>query len=149
MRNLNDFESESFALMLLAGAPITDACAYFFSNEDGTQPHEAFIIAAAEKWPDQPEVLAAIKKHMGGEEWHKLTDHSRLELAMTKHYNEMAYFLYTHNYSELKGTDRMKADTCRQSLESKLAGTAGKGDQLNQYYKDVLARGLLNASDPE
>lgn len=139
MRHLNDFEADSFALMILAGATVTDACAYFI---EGPSPEhrEPFIQEAAETWPEQPEVLDAIKRHMGGAEWHKLTDSERVELAMRKHYNEMAYFLYTHNYAELGGNDKLKADTCRQALEAKLAGMAGKQDPLRQFYLDMMPK---------
>ena len=69
-----------------------------------------------------------------------MTDEQRLETAIKKHYNEMAYFLWTVNYVECSGNDKIKADTCRSALEVKLAGMAGQESPLSRFYHDMLAK---------
>ena len=96
--------------------------------------------SAALEWPQQPEVVEALTRYTGGEEWHRMTDEQRLETAMKKHYNEMAYFLWTTNYAEASSTNKLKADTCRVAIESKLAGMAGQESPLSRFYHDMLAK---------
>lgn len=146
MRKLNELEARQFALMLLAGAPASTACSYFL---DATAPDEQ-IAFAAEEWPRQKEVLAAIRELTGGIPWHEMDPAERLKLALEKHYAEMAFFLWTTNYIDADGAAKIKADTCRQALEGKVAGTAGTSDPLRQFYetltKDVAKRSTPKAS---
>jgi hypothetical protein len=72
----------------------------------------------------------------------------RIRFAIDKHYNEMAYFLYSHNYGELSGPDKAKADTCRQALEAKLAGTAGKFTPLDEFWNDMRAKLAAQRAGP-
>jgi hypothetical protein len=136
MRPLTTTEADQFALMLLSGAPVSDAVRYFL---DPLSP-EAFLVEAADQWPSQHEVLDALQRYTGGEVWHKMSDEQRLETAIKKHYNEMAYFLWTVNYVECSGNDKLKADTCRTALEVKLAGMAGQESPLSRFYHDMLAK---------
>jgi|TARA_R110002012_G_C11630079_1_gene609741 hypothetical protein len=136
MRALTEVEADQFSLMLLSGAPVSDAVRYFL---DAMTPEE-FLVEAAEQWPQQAEVLDRLQHYTGGEAWHKMTDQQRLETAIKKHYNEMAYFLWSVNYVECSGNDKIKADTCRQSLEVKLAGLAGQDSPLSRFYNDMLAK---------
>lgn len=136
MRSLTQTEADQFALMLLSGAPVGDAICYFL---DPLTPDE-LRIEAADQWPNQPEVLEALQRYTGGEAWHRMDDAQRLEVAIKKHYNEMAYFLWTVNYVEAAGNDKLKADTCRTALEAKLAGLAGSESPLSRFYHDMLAK---------
>jgi hypothetical protein len=133
-RALNEAEADQFALMLLSGAPIGDSVRYFL---DINTPDEV-IMDAAETWPGQDEVLIALEKYTGGQAWHKMSDQQRLEVALKKHYNEMAYFLWSSNYAEIDGKERLKADTCRSALEVKVAGMAGQDSPLSRFYSDML-----------
>jgi hypothetical protein len=133
MRALTELEAQQFALILLSGCPPSQAVGYFLVEGDDGEAEERFLQA----WPRQPEVLEAIRGLTGGE-WHTLGEEERLQLALRKHYAELAFFLWSHNYNDLNGPDKMKADGCRQALEAKLAGLAGKEDQLADFYKDVL-----------
>ena len=72
-----------------------------------------------------------------GKSWQEMSLEERIHFSIDKHYSEMAYFLYSHNYSQLVGTDRQKADICRQALEAKIAGTAGKMGPLEQFWADI------------
>jgi len=125
-----------FAAMVLTGAPIAEAVRYFWDEE---QP-EAVLIECEETWPMQPAVLKALEQQSGGEAWHRLTDPQRLSLALKKHYNEMAYVLWTTNYVECDGGAKLKADTCRSAIEAKVAGMAGKESPLASFYHDLLQR---------
>jgi hypothetical protein len=69
-----------------------------------------------------------------------MTDAQRLDVSLRKHYNEMAYFLWTTNYAECDGGEKLKSDTCRQSIEAKVAGMAGKESPLASFYHDLLQR---------
>ena len=135
-RTLNEAEADQLALMLLSGAPVREAVGYFL---DDNIPEEG-VLAAAERWPGQDEVLTALQKYTGGQAWHQMSDHQRLETALKKHYNEMAYFLWSTNYAETDGKERLKADTCRQALEVKVAGMAGQESPLSRFYADMLAK---------
>ena len=122
--------------MVLTEAPIAEAMRYFWDEE---QP-EAVLIECEETWPMQPAVLMALEQQSGGEAWHRLTDPQRLSLALKKHYNEMAYVLWTTNYVECDGGAKLKADTCRSAIEAKVAGMAGKESPLASFYHDLLQR---------
>ena len=135
-RMLDEEEASQFAAMLLAGAPVVDAVGYFFPED----VHEAFVAEAIEEWPVQKEVLEALQRYTGGEAWHKMSDEARSELALRKHFNEMAYYLWTNNYTELDGSGKVKADTCRQALQDKALGIAGQDSPIARFYHDLLNR---------
>jgi hypothetical protein len=71
--------------------------------------------------------------------WQEMSLQERIQYAIDKHYAEMAYFLYSRNYADLQGAEKAKADTCRMTLEAKLAGMAGKLDALSQFYADLAS----------
>ena len=135
-RKLNKREATELASMILSGAPIAEAVRYFWDEE---QPEEV-LIGCEETWPMQPEVLSALEELSGGMPWHRLGDDQRMDVSLRKHYNEMAYFLWTTNYTECDGAAKLKADTCRQSIEAKVAGMAGKESPLASFYHDLLQR---------
>ena len=135
-RLLDEEEASQFAAMLLAGAPVVDAVGYFFPDD----AHDAFIADAVEEWPVQKEVLEAVQRYTGGEAWHTMSDEARSELALRKHFNEMAYYLWTNNYTELDGSGKVKADTCRQALQDKASGIAGQDSPIARFYHDLLNR---------
>lgn len=132
MRPLSDVQAEQFALILLSGCPVAQAVTYFLGPDEDE-------VAASEAWPRQPAVLAATKKLTGGVSWHELGEQERMELALKNHYAQLAFFLYVNNYNDLDGAKKQKADTCRQVLETKLAGLAGQSNPLNDFYGDMLA----------
>ena len=135
-RILTTREAGAFAAMVLTGAPIAEAVRYFWDEEQT----EAVLIECEETWPMQAAVLKALEQQSGGEPWHELGDETRLDLALKKHYNEMAYFLWTTNYTECDGASKLKSDTCRQAIEAKVAGMAGKESPLASFYHDLLQR---------
>jgi|TARA_R100000306_G_scaffold41949_1_gene40832 hypothetical protein len=136
MTKLHPGQAEQFALILLSGAPVVDAVDYFLD----AKASDAQRLAAQQDWPAQEDVLAAIQRYTGGEKWHEMDDAVRMKVALNKHYNEMAYFLWTANYTDMTGNDKLKADTCRIALETKVAGMAGQESPLARFYHDMLSK---------
>ena len=132
-RNLNEFEAKQFAALVLAGVPAIEVAGYFMPPDAA----EEQVQFAARQWARQREVAAYVEAMSGGP-WAEMTPEARFNAGLDKLYAEMAFFLWSHNYAELQGTDKQKADTCRLALESKLAGTAGSGSVLDRVYEDVL-----------
>ena len=124
--------AHQFALMLQSGMPPVDAIPYFFAPE--TEP--SVLAEALKGWMRSAAVQHAVRT-LQGNDWQAMTLDERIRLAIDKHYAELAYFLYSHNYSTLTGGDRAKADICRQSLEAKIAGTAGKLGPIEAFWNDV------------
>jgi hypothetical protein len=135
-RRLTAGEAQQFAQIVLSGAPVPEAVRYFWPEPLNPEDEAAYCAC----WPVQPEVLNALQRMTGGEPWHALTDETRLETALTKHYNELAYFLWTTNYTECAGADKVKSDTCRAAIEAKVAGMAGRESPLARFYHDLLQR---------
>lgn len=126
-------EAFQFALMLQCGLPPADALLYFVSSEDPAE-----LATTLKKWLNAKSVKDAMTELMG-KSWQDLTDEERLKRALENHYNQLAYFLFSHNYSTLGPTDKAKADTARQAIEAKLAGQAGKVDAFSRFFEDFQA----------
>jgi hypothetical protein len=135
-RRLTETEAAAFAQIILSGAPVPEAVRYFWPEPLDPELEAAYCVC----WPVQPEVVAATDRLTGGDPWHQLTDAVRLDRALTKHYNELAYFLWTTNYTECAGAEKVKADTCRAAIEAKVAGMAGRESPLARFYHDLLQR---------
>jgi|TARA_R110002020_G_scaffold15542_3_gene55205 hypothetical protein len=135
MRRLTKQEAEQFVMMVLSGAPVSEVVRYFWDEPLSDEE----LLVYEEAWPSQPEVLAVMERMTGGT-WHRMSDEQRLDASLSKHYNEMAYFLWTTNYASSAGADKLKADTCRQAIEAKVAGMAGRESPLAQFYHDLLSR---------
>lgn len=129
----SDEQAYALAVMLTSGMPSHVAFSYFLEPEIDA-------IAAAQYqnlWLKSKNLQKAILK-LQGKAWQEMSLEERVKYAVDKHYGEMAYYLYAHNYSELSGAEKTKADTCRAVLEAKLAGMAGKVDPLSKLYDDLL-----------
>lgn len=124
-------EAHQFALMLGSGMPGIDVLAYFLPELGATDLKQELA-----RWLATPVVRASILAQMG-KSWQDMTLDERITFSVDKHYSEMAYFLYSHNYSQLMGPDRQKADICRQALEAKIAGNAGKLGPLESFWADI------------
>lgn len=133
--------ARQFAIILSSGVPGSQAIAYFYPDDNPTS-HKAWL----DKWMRDPEVQKQILI-LQGKAWEERTIEEKIQYAIDKHYTEVAYFLYSHNYAELVGADKTKADTCRQVLETKLAGMAGKMDALTQFWQDINT-GKIKLSTP-
>lgn len=122
-----------FALILSSGVPHMDAISYLRPDVSGDQ-----LKNELKRWLAAPVVAAAILQ-VQGKSWQKMELSERVKFAIDKNYTEMAYFLYSHNYCDLSGPEKSKADTCRAALEAKLAGLAGKMDALSHWWDDVMS----------
>ena len=130
-----------FAVMLQAGLPASQAILYFTNSED---PGEIALQLA--KWLKSAHVRKAQARLMG-KSWSDMTLEDRCKLALDQHYSGLAYLLLTVHYGEASPADKSKLDSARQSLEAKLAGTAGKQDALSQFFDD-LNKGKLKLAKP-
>lgn len=113
--------------------PSVQAMKYFIPS---TGLAEVRFRALHDQWLASPLMAEALLK-VQGKAWQDMDLDERMQFAINKHYTEMAYFLYNHNYAEASGSDKTKADTCRAALEAKLAGMAGKTDALTKFWADV------------
>lgn len=125
-------QARQFAIILSSGVPGSQAITYFYPDEQNIGALKVWL----DKWMRDPEVQKQILI-LQGKAWEERTIEEKIQYAIDKHYTEVAYFLYSHNYAELAGADKTKADTCRQVLETKLAGMAGKMDALSQFWQDI------------
>lgn len=127
--------AHQFALILSTGMPAKEAILYFLPEE----PQEpGFVERTLTSWLRSKLVTSAIDA-LQGKPWSVMDPMERIRFAVNKTYNEMAYFLYSHNYAELAGADRAKADTCRHVLEQKIAGTSGQLSPVEAFWEDVLS----------
>ena len=134
--------AKQFALMINAGLPAEEAILYF--AQDVTDP--AQLSYMLQDWLKSREFRRAQLEQMG-KSWTDMSLDERIRYALDQHYSGLAHFLFSHNYSSLGATDKAKADTARQALEAKLAGTAGKGDAMSQFLDD-LRSGKLKLNKP-
>lgn len=135
LRKLNEFEAAQFAMLAMAGVPNTEIVLYFLP----TAAEDEDVQEAVVQWPRQREVVQEMQKFSKGP-WQDLTDTQRWEAALAKTYNEMAYFLWSHNYAELTGSERQKADTCRMAIEAKMAGTSGQSSPMERMYQELAKK---------
>lgn len=126
-----------FALMLQSGMPVSDIMCYFLPD---SSEGERNSIAAG--WTRSKLLQEAVNK-LNGKEWEKMSMEERIQKSIDKHYSELAYFLWTRNYSQVSGLDKTKADTARSVLETKLAGLAGQRNPLEAFWAD-LKSGKVN-----
>ena len=128
--------------MLHSGMPALDALQYFFPEETDSQ----ILLASLKEWTHSKGVQTATLA-LQGKAWQDMTLEEKITLSVDKHYAELAYFLYSHNYAQLVGADRQKADICRQALEAKLAGTSGKLGPIEAFWNDLrTGKVKLNAA---
>lgn len=126
-------EALQFALMCKNGYPTKAAIQYFYPDELDL----GFVSAEHDRWVRSKAIRDAIKLVQSGQEWAEMEPSAQIQFAITKHYAEMAYFLYANNYAEIEGSKKIKADTCRIALEAHLAGTSGKLTAYEQWLSDI------------
>lgn len=129
-------QAQQLAIMLSAGLPARDAVSYFLPGA----PVEV-VVETARDWARSSQVQKAVRA-LQGKDWQEMTLEEKIKLSIDKHYAEMAYYLYSHNYGDLNAAEKSKADTCRDALERKIAGTSGSMDPLMSFLND-LKKGKL------
>lgn len=133
--NPNAEQAYQFAQMVLAGLPAPDAVRYFLPEDAVVDSLN--LTQLGQRWQAHRDVAAAMVRLQKGD-WVSLSGAERIKLALDKHYNEMAYFLYTHNFAEITHPQlQAKSTACRMALEAKVAGTAGKMNELTRFWDDL------------
>lgn len=135
MTNPTPEQARQFALILSSGMPSEEVIRYFLPDDAATELTPTFISNLHNKWMSSADVQRAIKQ-VQGKSWQEMSLEERIKFSVDKNYTEMAYFLYANNYASLTGADKIKADTCRTTLETKLAGLAGVLNPLEHFLKD-------------
>ena len=125
-------EALQFALMVMSGMPPFEVIRYFYPDSE-----ESELKLALKQWTRSHRVREALLGQQNGKTWQGMSLSERIDFSIQKHYSEMAYFLFSHNYSTLVGPDKLKADTCRTALEAKIAGTAGQMTPLEKFWDDI------------
>lgn len=131
-----------FALMLQAGLPASEAILYFTDSSDPAE-----VAAMLAKWMRSRAFKEATLKLMG-RPWHEMGLEEKIRHALDIHYAGLAYLLFSHNYAEVGPGDKAKLDSARQSLEAKLAGQAGRGDELSRFLNEVATGKLRLPAAP-
>lgn len=127
-------EALQFALMLSAGMPSLDAFKYF--APEGLSDREYADLHRL--WQKSKEVSDAILT-IQGHSWQDMTAEERIKFAIEKSYVEMAYFIYSNNYTEAGAQVLAKYNQARTSLEAKVAGMAGKMNPLDRFLEDAIS----------
>lgn len=123
------------ALLLGSGMPSYDAIRYFLPPDEPNLS-ETTVKNLHDSWLKSSALKAAILQ-VQGKAWQDMGMEEKIQFAINKHYTELAYFLYSHNYVDTTGTDLTKINQARQVLEAKIAGMAGKMDALTRFWDDV------------
>lgn len=132
-----------FAIMLGAGLPASEAILYFTESEDPRELQEMLS-----GWMRSRAVKSAMAE-LQGKAWTDMSLEEQINNALNQHYRGLAYFLHSHHYAEVGEKDKAKLDTARNALEAKVAGTAGKGDALSQFFADINSGKLKLAGLPK
>jgi hypothetical protein len=119
--------------MLASGMPGLEAIRYFCSD-----PDPGLVRHVHDAWMRAETVALAILK-LQGKPWQRMSKDERLQWAKDKAYAEMAYYIYSHNYSDLSGQELAKYDSCRKAIEVKLAGMEGQVEGLGKFWDDLLS----------
>jgi hypothetical protein len=130
----DETQAFQFATMLHAGLPPSSAILYFIESED---PAEIALIVG--KWQRSRLVKKASASLMGGN-WHEKSTDEMMKYALDAHYRQLSTLLVTTNYIEANQGEKGKLDSARSSLEAKVAGQAGRGDALSQFFEDLRSK---------
>jgi hypothetical protein len=120
-----------FAVIVQSGLPAGEALLYFVESNDPAE-----LAAILRKWQQSPAVRRAQLKLMG-KAWHEMSTEERSRYALDQHYSQLAAILYQNHYGEAEASLKAKMDVARQALESKLAGTSGKLNVMEQFFDDI------------
>ncbi len=135
-------QSMSFAIMLHAGVPASDAILYFTESSDPAE------IAGMLKDFSTSRTVAAALRSLEGPAWEELTLADKITRALNQHRAGMAYFLYRNHFAEVGAADQAKLNQARAALESYQAGTAGQSDPLSSFFDDLRSGKLKLAGKP-
>jgi hypothetical protein len=130
--------ARELAKLLAAGLPQLKAMAYVAP---------AYFLSARKwqlpkwraRWMNSPLLLDAVRT-LNGASWTDLDPKRRLEISLDKHYAELAYYLYHHDFARLTGEDLDKAKIARGALVEKLSeGKAGDDAPFAVFMRELMA----------
>ncbi len=126
-------QADLAAVLLFAGLSIDDVLRRMYPDASDEAVAEAAI-----DWLRSEQMARATDVVLGGR-WETLDPDRRLELALNKHYAELARFLLTVNFRDADGLDLKKLESAREALSAKVEGREGAGDLMVAFLKDVMA----------
>lgn len=130
-------QAYEFAKLLRSGVPQPDALGYILGP--GLDAHTTHSVLAL--WLRSPAVRDALATLNGGA-WPVLAPEARLDVALDKHYAEMAYFLYTHDFEQATGPELRKLDTARTALEAQRTGRLQQNSPFMKFLATILKPGV-------
>ena len=136
VRTPTDTEAYQFAQMIHSGYPPDEAIRYF----SGMNTSHRDLTAMADAWRLDAQVQADFLAFQG-KPFQEMSLNERIKYSLDMHYSQLAYFLYSHNYSEMSSTDQKKADAARAALEANVAGTSGQFNPLQAFWAESLKAG--------
>lgn len=131
----SDDQAHQFAKLLLAGVPQPDALCYVLGSVE-----PGIIELALPRWMRSPRVVDALATLNGGR-WPSLDADARMDIALDKHYAELAHYLYTHDYDTAEGKTLSKLDKAREALESQRTGRIQANSPFMRFLNAILAPG--------
>lgn len=131
------------ARLLMSGVPAERSLAYLDADyfdqcvNDGDKERKK-LTTWLRRWTNSPVLLAETTRLNGGE-WQALESDRRLQIALDKHLAELAYLLYSRNYTD-DDAPVAKMNAARESLMTHLeAGDGGSNAPWMQFVKDAMA----------
>lgn len=121
-----------FARLLRGGVPQPDALAYVLGAVD-----DGVLARTLPRWLRARHVVDALATLNGGR-WPALEPDKRLDIALDKHYAEMAHYLYTHDYESADGKEMRKLDSARESLERLRTGRMEQQSPFMRFLATLL-----------
>lgn len=129
--------------MLRAGLPASQAILYFIGSDD---PGE--VLHVLRKWQRSPSVRRAMASLLP-RPWEQMTGEEQMQDALKIHYSQLSLLLHSENYIEADPATKAKMDAARNSIETKLAGQAGKMSAMDEFFSDLKSgRVRLPGSSP-
>lgn len=127
----DESQAGQFVLMLRAGLPAEQAILYFIEIDDPMEMRKILSTWLRSRTVSRAQLIA------DGARWEEMSLDDRITTALEQHYSSLAYLLRSVNYLNANAVDKAKIDQAREALERKVAGTAGKGDALQQFADDL------------
>ncbi len=127
-----DEQAMEFAKLLRSGVPQYDAVCYIL----GPMPSPLAEVVL-QRWMRSGNVVEALATINGGR-WPALDEDARLDVALSKHYSELAHYLYTHDYDSADGPTQRKIDAAREALEGQRAGRMQQNSPFAKFLATLL-----------
>lgn len=141
-------DAATYVQIRLAGVPPDEAVNFFLPA--GTRLGPAAHRRWATDWELHRHVVAAWDAHYAAK-WHELSHSDRLEHAMTLHLAQLAYYLYTADFTAADANVRKMAearDAIRLHLDALKGGDASKFDLFMRTLLQGKTSGQSVGAEP-